>query len=74
MVAYAGYNFIKGKLFILKQERHGVVKHRVVLDCKRSAVSTSSQKSERIRLPKALDAVYDLLELTSSAAEWVSEF
>jgi len=73
VVTYLGDNFIESKLFILKQEKHGVVKHRVLLDCKRSAVSTSSQKSERVRLPKALDTVYDLLELTSSAAVWVSD-
>ena len=60
-------------LFILTQVKGDAFKHRVLLDCKRSRVSTSSAKSERVRLPRAMDAVTNILQLSSVGAYWVSD-
>jgi len=70
---YLGTDFIESRLFVLEQEKHGVVHNRVLLDCKRSCVSGASQKSERVRLPKALDVAFDTLELRAHGAVWISD-
>jgi len=72
VVKYLGSKFIESKLFVIKQVKNGIVKLRVLLDCKKSGVSVSSQKCERVRLPRGLDVVFDALELSSCGATWVS--
>jgi len=33
---YLGTDFIESRLFVLEQEKHGVIHNRVLLDCERS--------------------------------------
>ena len=49
----------------LTQVKGDQIKHRVILDCKASRVSESSVTSERVVLPRALDAVTDTMQLLS---------
>jgi len=49
--------FVESKLFVLQQIKGTTVKNRVLLDCKRSKISATSSKPERVLLPRALDAI-----------------
>ena len=57
------------RIKVITKERAGVKKHRIVLNTKKSDVLASSQKAERVILPRALDAVFDLLDLMLSPEE-----
>ena len=70
---YLGQSFYESKLFVLAQIKGDTTKHRVLLDYKRSNVSTSSAKSERVKLPRAMDTVTDILQLSSVGAYWTSD-
>ena len=70
---YLGQPFYESKLFVLTQIKGDAIKHSVLLDCKRSNVSTSSAKSERVKLPRAMDTVTDILQLSSVGAYWTSD-
>jgi len=65
--------FVGSHLVVLVQGKHGVIHNRVLIDCKRSCVSGASQKSERVRLPKALDVAFDTLELRAHDAVGISD-
>ena len=42
---FSGEDFYESKLFVLKQVKGDVVKHRVLLDCKKSSISVSSERT-----------------------------
>ena len=51
------------RIEVITKERAGKTKRRIVLNTKKFKVAASSRKTERIVLPRALDAVWDLLDL-----------
>ncbi len=54
------------KFLIVTKTRRGITKHRVVLDLKRSGVSSKTRATHRVILPRATDVVNDVLELQST--------
>jgi len=70
---YLQEDFYESKLFVLTQTKGDLVKHRVLLDCKKSCISKSSVKSERVKLPRAMDTVTNTLQLFTAGMRWVSE-
>ena len=48
---------------VITKERNGKVKKRIILNLKRSKVSSSSVSSERVLLPRTLDNTWDLMDL-----------
>ena len=60
---FVGSKIVLSKLFVLVQESDGVTKRRVLLDCKKSEVSASSTQPERVKLPRAVDVITDVIEL-----------
>ena len=51
------------KLALVKNDKDGVVKCRLVLDCRVSGTNDAAVKVERTRLPKCLDVVRDIMSL-----------
>jgi len=72
VIDFVGGEFVESKLFILTKTTAGVTKHRVLLDCKQSKVSTSSAKAERVLLPRAKDVVSHALQLATHNHDWTS--
>ena len=54
-------------LIVVTKISAGGVKKRIIIDLRRSGVSRSSFKSERVMLPRALDLVWDVLDLLADA-------
>ena len=61
--SFVGGKFVVSKLFVQVQVKGDTVKNRVLMDCKRSLVSASSQKGERVFLPRTVDCIFDTLEV-----------
>ena len=62
-----GEQLVLSKIEVITKERAGKVKKRIVLNTKKSRVAESSSKIERVVLPRALDSVWDLLDLMAEA-------
>ena len=59
---------IVSKLALITTEKDGVLKRRLILDCRVSGANSATAKYERIVLPKAWDVVRDSLVLLSSGS------
>ena len=49
------------KLALITSERDGILKHRLILDCRVSGTNSSTTKHERIVLPRIGDLIRDAL-------------
>ena len=57
---------VLSKLGVIRKTRGGITKNRLVVDSKRSRVSSATRKFERTLLPRALDVVHDGLDLMAT--------
>jgi len=57
---------ILSKLGVIRKTRNGVTKNRLVVDSKRSRVSSATSGFERTLLPRSLDVVHDSLDLMAT--------
>ena len=62
---YLGEKPVLSKIGLIVKMRAGKMKKRIVLDAKRSGISGSSTKLERVILPRATDPAWDMLDLMS---------
>jgi len=60
---YLGGPPILSRIGVITKLRLGVLRRRIVIDAKRSSISDSSRKYERVILPRATDAIFDTLEM-----------
>jgi hypothetical protein len=67
VTAYLKGTPILSKLGVIRTVRNGVAKNRLVVDSKRSDVTASTRKFERVLLPRVLDVVHDGLDLMATA-------
>ena len=63
VVRYLGAKPVLSKLCVIAKEKLGKVSKRIVLDANESKVSRASRRGERVVLPRALDAVFDALQV-----------
>ena len=54
---------------LISKLKDGVMKHRLILDCRVSGANRSTSKWERIMLPRGWDLVNDLMRLKKMAVE-----
>ena len=59
----SGATPVTSKLALITTENDGVLKHRLILDCRVSGASDAARRYERILLPKAWDAVAAIMDL-----------
>ena len=52
---------VTSKLAVVRHESDGVVKYRLILDCRVSGSNDAADRHERILLPKAWDIVRDVM-------------
>ena len=64
---YLGESPVLSKIGVIKKERAGKVKSRVVVDTKQSRVTKATKRFERSLLPRSLDVVHDVLDLMATA-------
>ena len=57
------------KLALVTNEKDGVVKYRLILDCRVSGSNDAATKVERVLLPKCWDVVRDGMALKKQCAE-----
>ena len=62
-IAYLKSNPVVAKMALISKEKDGILKHRLILDCRVSGVNERATRNERIVLPRIWDAVRDGLEL-----------
>lgn len=62
---YLGSKAIVSKLALITTEKEGIVKHRLILDCRVSGSNDHTRKSERILLPRAWHVIKDALQLAA---------
>ncbi len=60
---YLGAQPVLSRIGLISKMRLGILKRRIVIDAKRSWVSRSSRKYERVILPRATDVIVDALDL-----------
>ena len=66
--AFVGGEPILNKFACISKERpDGTMKHRIIMDSRRSGVTAASKKMYRAVLPRHTDMVHDILELLSKA-------
>ena len=73
VVAFVGDSFVESKLFILTKTSGGITKNRILLGCRKSKVSTTSIKAERVPLPRVRDVVFHALQLLAVGHAWDSD-
>mgnify|MGYP006875435449 CR=1 FL=1 len=54
---------VTSKLALITTEKDGVLKHRLILDCRVSGANDAASRFERILLPKAWDIVGSIMDL-----------
>ena len=59
--ALGGASPTLSKLALITTMKDGVLKHRLILDCRVSGVNDHSHKIERVLLPSAWDIIHDTL-------------
>ena len=62
---HLGRDPVISKMHVITKVFHDRVKKRIILDVKASGVSGASSKTERVFLPRALDVVWDTMDLLS---------
>ena len=62
-----GHTPVTSKLALITTEKEGVLKHRLILDCRVSGANDAARRCERILLPKAWDIVASTMELKKKA-------
>jgi len=69
--AFVGGSLVLSDLVVVEKTKpDGTKKRRIILNCKSSGVSRVSKKTERVRLPRVMDVVFDTMEICcGSAAE-----
>ena len=58
---------VVSKIGVITKVRNNVEKKRIVLDAKQSKISLSSRKVESVVLPRAMDLIWDILDLLLEA-------
>ena len=66
VVRYLGAEPVLSRIGVIERIRAGIVKHRIVINSKRSKVSAATRRFERTMLPRVLDVVYDALDLLAT--------
>ena len=66
---FAGKVPVVSKGALITKEKEGVLKHRLILDCRISGTNSSTYKWERILLPRAWDLVRDGMRLKDLAQQ-----
>jgi len=56
-------DIVLSKIGVIAKMRLGKLKKRVVIDAKRSGISSASRKFQRVLLPRATDVIVDILEM-----------
>ena len=54
---------VTSTLAVVKNESDGVVKHRLIIDCRVSGSNDAADRHERIIIPKAWEIVRDVMAL-----------
>ena len=62
-ISYLEANPVVAKMALISKEKDGVLKHRLILDCRVSGSNERATRNERIVLPRIWDAIRDGLEL-----------
>ena len=73
MCKLLGRRPVISKLALITKVAGDQIKHRLILDCLRSAADAWAVKWERTLLPKILDLASDLLELLAKMTKGMSE-
>ena len=60
---YLGADPVVAKFALITTEKDGIIKHRLILDCRISGSNSHARKSERILLPRAWHVIKDALQL-----------
>ena len=66
---YLGEDPVVSELIIITKTSGGITKKRMLVNLKKSGVSRSSRKSERVGLPRALDVIWEALDLLKAAKQ-----
>ena len=65
----SGATPVTSKLALITTEKDGVLKHRLILDCRVSGANDAAKRYERILLPKAWDVVAAVRDLKKRAGK-----
>ena len=64
--AFVGGPLVLSDLVVVEKTKpDGTKKRRIILNCKSSGVSRVSKKTERVRLPRVMDVVFDTMDICS---------
>ena len=66
VVKHLGAEAVLSRIGVIERIRNGMVRHRIVIDSKRSSVSSATRRLERTLLPRVLDVVYDALDVLAA--------
>ena len=69
-----GHKPVSSKLALVRNEKDGVVKCRLILDCRMSGSNDAARKRERVLLPKCWDIVRDVMALRKGCKRGESIF
>ena len=65
----SGATPVTSKLALITTEKDGVLKHRLILDCRVSGANDAARRYERILLPKAWNVVAAIMDLKKRAGK-----
>ena len=64
---YLGEDPVVNELIVITKTSGNRIKKRIIVNVKKSGISRSSRKSERVGLPRALDVVWEALDILKHA-------
>ena len=73
LVDFLGARPVLSKIGVIAKVKGDKVKKRIVLDAAQSKVSISSVRGERVILPRAMDLVWDGLEMAKSPGQQLEQ-